>query len=923
MTRQVGVLGPLTIHVAGQEVRLPAAKQRCLLGLLALTAGEVVGRDEIIDVLWPRKTPRSCSELVTGYVSRLRRAGMMIDLVGTGYRLVADTDLRAFETLAAQDSLAEALACWRGPVLADLPDELRDHPRAIAAAQRRLEVVLEFADRAIQAGRHADAVARLRQLDEPLHEGLHAKLGLALAGSGEQAAALRLFTDIRRRLADELGIEPSAELRAAHHQVLRQDIPRPAARPAQLTADITGFTGRAEYLSQLDDLSTAPAVVIAGMPGVGKTALAVHWGHRVRDQFPDGQLQADLRGQNVLGRFLRMLGVPPRGVPADPDEAAALYRTLLSGKRMLILLDNATGASQIRPLLPGTPGSLVLITSRNRMDGLVARDGARHLILTTLPVAEAHELLANLGVPNDGIAELAELCAHLPLALRITAADLAAHPQRPLEEHIALLRNGNRLAALEVHGDEQSAVRAAFATSYQALDRQAAELFRLLAWIPGPDFGVDVASYLLGAPAERLLDTLATAHLVQPTTHGRYTYHDLLRLYGRELGPSPIDRFHDWCLGNLRSATDLLYAAEFPAVTGHPGTPVPFTGPHDALAWLDAERATLVATITEAPDVLAWQMAALLRGYFSIHPHVIDWEIIATRALRAAQATRDIRGEIVSLNSLAELRMRQCRPAEALTHAARALAMSRDIDWDVGETTALTQLAFGHAAVGDFDDASAHANALAGRNEVGRMLGMMVLGLVASWRGDLPTAIDCYSTTLRLSETFGEANCAVASLAALADIHRELGDIEQARRLLAEAERFSDVPLKRPVQSNLLCAHAQLHSELGEHDTALSYAHSAITVAATLGDPSFESGTLETLGSVCHRRGDHREAIRHYFRALDLAVRGGQKHTEARVHLGLAAALTSLNDDVQAASHVERATRIARAAGFENLPARR
>ncbi len=922
VTRQVGVLGPLTIHVAGQEVHVAATKQRCLLGLLALHAGQVVSRDEIIEVLWPGKVPHSCSELVTGYVSRLRRAGLEIELVGTGYRLVADTDLHAFDALADRDLLADALACWRGPVLADLPDQVRAHPLAVAAARRRLDVTLKFADTAIQSGRHADAVTQLRQLDEPLHEGLHARLGLALAGSGQQAAALQLFTDIRRRLVDELGVEPSHELQTAHQQVLRQDISRPATKPAQLTADVRGFTGRADYLSELDRLRTAPAVVIAGMPGVGKTALAVHWGHRAREHFPDGQLQADLRGQNVLGRFLRALGVPPEGVPADADEAAALYRTLLSGKRMLVLLDNATDVQQVRPFLPGTSGSLVLVTSRNRLDGLVVKDGARQVILNSLPVAESHELLGALGVPDEGIAELAQLCAHLPLALRITAADLAAHPHRPLAEHISLLRNGNRLAALEVHGDEESAVRAAFATSYQTLDDQAAALFRLLAWIPGPDFAAGVASYLLESPAERSLETLAAAHLIQPTSGGRYTFHDLLRLYGRELGPSPVDRFHDWCLGNLCSATEMLYAAEYPAHVAHPGTPVAFTEPHGALAWLDAERPTLVATISQAPDALAWQLAALMRGYFSIHPHVIDWEIIVTRALRAARAVNDVRGEIIGLHSLADLRMRQCRSREALTHAARALAMSRDTGWGVGETTALTQLAFGHAAVGDLDEAVRHANHLVEMHEVGRMLGLMAIGMVSGWRGDTRTATESYTVTLALAEKFGEPNCAVASLAALAYIHRESGDIDQAGALLAETSRFTDVPLKRPVQSLLLCEYAMLHSHLGEHETALEYAHSAITIAATLGDPSFESGTLETLGAVCHRRGDHREAIRHYFRALDLAVRGGQRHTEARINLGLAAALTSLKDHTQAAAHTAHAEEIAREAGFHGLYAR-
>ncbi|MFC7613407.1 BTAD domain-containing putative transcriptional regulator [Actinokineospora soli] len=397
----LGVLGPFTVAQGGRPVEVGAHKQRTLLGLLALRANQAVRREEIVDVLWGDRPPDTCLGLVHTYVSRLRRAlgaasrrnRAVIASVPGGYQLTArveQVDALVFEDLltraearahtdpgAAFDLYDRALAAWRGGVLADLGSRLRGHPDAAALTVRRRQAALAHADLALALGRPAQAVERLRPLahEEPLHEGLHARLISALAGTGEQAAALRVFADIRSRLGEELGVEPGADIRAAHLRVLRAPDPGPAGQrpPAQLPPDPPGFVGRAAALGRLDALLPAPdrqsgavVAVVSGAAGVGKTALAVHWAHRVRDRFPDGQLSVDLRGyasrtppstHEVLVRFLHALGVPPERVPVDSDEAIGLYRTMLAGKRVLVLLDNAAAAEQVRPLLPGSPAA--------------------------------------------------------------------------------------------------------------------------------------------------------------------------------------------------------------------------------------------------------------------------------------------------------------------------------------------------------------------------------------------------------------------------------------------------------------------------------------------------------------------------------------------------------------------------------------
>ncbi|MBW4704682.1 MULTISPECIES: BTAD domain-containing putative transcriptional regulator [unclassified Micromonospora] len=931
--------------------------------------------------------------------------------VGGGYRLRVDPaqlDLSRFAAaieraegsvagdLPSLDRLAGALALWRGPVLADAAPSLTQHPTAAALNRRRIATAVTYATLAVDLGLPDRAVRELHAVasHEPLHEQVHARLMLALAACGQQARALALHRNLRDRLAEQLGVEPGPELREAQLRILRQDLPRmvthpggpvtgtvPAPRltevaprrpevaqptppsrhrsPAQLPPDVAYFTGRSTQLAALDALlvgataARGPVVIstITGMAGVGKTALAVHWAHRVRRHFPDGQLYVNLRGYSTaspvreseaLAGFLHALGVPADQVPVDPGQAAALFRTMLDGRRMLVMLDNAASADQVRPLLPGAAGCLALVTSRDRLSGLVAVDGARRLDLDVLTVDEAGTLLTRIIPPDrvarsGEIAELATVCARLPLALRIAAANLIDQPQQSISAHTARLTAGNQLAGLRVEGDDQAAVRAAFDLSYAALPAPARRLFRLLGTAPGTDVTVTAAAALagIGEPtAAHELDRLAAAHLVQQVTPGRYAFHDLLRLYALERATaedpagqlrSAIRRLYGW----YRQRTDAAAATIYPHLVRlppdgaepHPGGS-PFPSSAGAMAWLEEEHTNLMRVIAHAAengaDPAAWRIPDALRGYYQFRPHS-DGLVAATSALHAAQQVGDHAGEAASRLGLASLHLRRGEYAVGLSHATAMIDAAHRAAWPEGLAAAYGTCGLLHLRAGRLAEGaeltrlavSIHER-LGGPERLSTSLGN--LGVIYRDMGRLREAAEVFRQSLALTRSTGMWMSAGISLSNLGEVQHALGQHGEALDHLREALDLSRRTGYRPTETESLRRLAALRVQTGDLGPATKLADEALALADLIGDTAQQAAARNVRGAIHQRNGDPAAAIEHR-RALELARAGGARGEEVEALIGLAEVFGD-TDPTEAVALARQARTVARAAGY-------
>lgn len=639
---QVRVLGPVGVGCPPTAAGSP--KQQILLAALALDLNRAVPVEILVERLWGGNPPPAARSSLYAYVTRIRRLlaatadsrpPIRLCRLGCGYALEADPETvdihrvrelarRARETGGGPEALTllrEALGCWRGEPLAGLSGDWVERVRE-GLDRERLDLLIARFDLELRSGRPEPVIGELSAAvaAHPLAEPLVGQLMVALYRSGRVSEALACFADARRRIREHLGVEPGRELRDLHQRMLRDDpdvgvdnpapprtlaVATTATAPAQLPPDVATFVGRRRELWTLDAMSTtgpAPVIVITGPAGVGKTALAVHWAHRAAARFDHGQLYVDMLGYHerapmapavALARCLRALGVTT--IPSDIDELTGAFRTLVRGRRLLLVLDNVRSAEQVRPLLPAGPGCCVVVTSRRRLDGLVARDGAQTLALKALDADDACALLGQLiGVrrvsAEPGAARrLVERCDRLPLVIRIAAAKLAASPERSLASAVAELADERmRLAALEVPDDV--GVRAALALTYRTLPDRTALLFRRIVEHPGPDLCVRAAAALVGghpATAARTLEDLDRLHLVHPTAPGRYALRGLVRLFAAERAAE--DR-----IAARRAARRRLIEYYLTAVTGGRGQPSP---DEEALAWVHAERDNLLAVV--------------------------------------------------------------------------------------------------------------------------------------------------------------------------------------------------------------------------------------------------------------------------------------------------------------------------------------
>jgi DNA-binding SARP family transcriptional activator/tetratricopeptide (TPR) repeat protein len=989
------LLGTLAVADEAGERVVAGVRQRALLACLLARANAPVSYDALIDAAWDGKQPAGSAAMVRSVVTRLRKAlgpGLAARIVAhpPGYLIrvgEGELDLLRFEALCqdaaaalrdgawarACDAAGQAVALWRGAPLLDVPSEVLRGQVVPRLEQLRLQLLEDRAEAELHLGRHEQLVVGLRELAaaHPLRERFQVQLMLALYRCGRHGEALAAYQDARRALVDELGIEPGAELRALHARILAGNdepvTPVPpadqapadatAAVPRQLPAAPRHFTGRQGELglltgllrpSQQADLPAGTVVIsaIGGMAGVGKTALAVHWAHRAAGRFPDGQLYVNLRGYDpgrpvppgdALAGLLRSLGVPGQDIPPEQDDRAARYRSLLAGRRMLIVLDNAGSAEQVRPLLPGTGACAVVVTSRDALAGLVARDGAGRLDLDVLPPQDAVALLrtligARVDAEPEAAAELADQCGRLPLALRVMAELAASRPAVPLAALAAELADLTaRLDLLAAGGDPRTGVPAVFSWSYRHLAAGDARTFRLLGLHPGPDVDPYAAAALTGASvpqARRALDVLARSHLVQPAPPSRYGMHDLLRGYARELTTTldaepgqqaALTRLFDYYLHTAAAAMDTLFPAERRqrARIPPPATPVPpLATSAAAREWLDGERAALVAATGHAA-ACGWpghatRLATTLSRYLRIGGHLAEARTVLGHALDAARSTGDLAAEATILGRIGEVDWRQGRPQQAADHHRQALALFRAAGDRAGEARALGNLGLPETQLGYYEQAACHEQeALAIFRDLGDRFGeartVGNLGLARRRQGRYAEAADCYQQSLDLSRELGDREGEAWALGRLGVVDLRLGRRQQAADYLEQALALFQEMGDTAGKSETLVRLGDVYCELGRYEHAARYLEQALAAFREIGDPVQEAAALNGLGDVLFQTGQAEKACANHAAALRLASEADSPLQQARAHSGLARARQADGDSLQARHHWQEA----------------
>ncbi|MFD0967890.1 AfsR/SARP family transcriptional regulator [Plantactinospora endophytica] len=957
---RIQLLGPVRAWRDGEPLDLGPAARRVVLGLLALAGGKPLLRADLMGGLWyDREPPTSAANVIQTHVKHLRRllepdrrprdGGTVLRLVGDGYALhlpaagldvtqfrqrteAATTAQRCGQLDVAAELLGEALALWHGPPLADVP-ALATHPKVVALGGERQAALGRYGEVMIAAGRAAEGLPILAEaaVAAPLDEAAHARLIRAYHAAGRRGQAFAAYHEVRRRLADDLGVAPGPALAAAHRALLHEEEPpsRPAApvtsparpavqavsarpagpagpagwsgpagpsgpgspsgpavparglpRPAQLPADLAEFTGRTAELARLDGLldragrpsgrAATVIAVVSGTAGVGKTTLAVHWAHQVAHRFPDGQLYVNLRGFDPAGaavdpaeavrQLLDALQVPAERIPAELDAQAALYRSEMFHRRMLVLLDNARDAAQLRPLLPGGPGCLVVATSRARLADLVAIEGAAPVPVDPLPAREARELLVRrIGGRRtveepQATAEILARCAGLPLALAIVAARIATSRNLSLADLAGQLRRGaDRLDALST-GDPTTDLRAVFSWSYRSLSRAGARLFRLLGLHPGPDFSAAAAASLAGRPVTEVRETLtelARANLLGQRPDGRYAPHDLLRAYAVELAErsdperrrrAATDRLLDHYLHSASAADALLRTESSPVPLDRPRAGVTPERPVDhqrAFEWFAAERVVLLAVLEDAGnsgrDVQTWQLGWAVGTYLDRASHWYDLVAAQRAAVAAARRMADPAAQASAHRFLARAYTRLARLDDADAQLRYALELYRTSGDQAGQ---------GHT----------HLN----------------LSLMWERRGRLADALDHARQALGLFETAGNRHGQARALNAVGWYHTLLEDHSSALTYCEQALVYLQELDDRMGQASTWESLGRAHHHLGDRSRSVGCYQHALRLFRAVGDRHLEGITLSHVGDTHHAFGDSRAAQDVWREALEL-----------------------------------------------------
>lgn len=960
---ELRLLGDVGAWYGGRPIGL-SAQQRTVLAVLAFHADHVVSRPDLIRLAWGSAAdgpPPTIDRLVTDYVSRLRTAfrqagvGAQARLLARppGYLLEVDTaavDWHRFRALVGQaraarlagaeddgaDLLRRALKVWHGPALADLGSRSLD-PLRTRMADLRLAAAEDLAASALARGDGAEVVDLLADLaaGHPGRERLAAMLVRALHATGRRDDAMAAYQRTRAHLTGHLGVDPTAVLEEAYRGVLHDRPSGPAppvdpVRPAQLPADTTAFTGRHAELAELLRVvpgsgTERPGVVaicaVDGMGGIGKTTLAVHAAHRLADRYPDGCLFLDLHGYThavapvgpgqALPRLLRALGVPGEQIPAEPEDQAALYRSRLAGRRVLIVLDNARSAEQVRPLLPAAPGCLVLVTSRRRLTTL---DEARTLSLDLLPLADAVALFTRIAGPRStterpAVERVVALCGRLPLAVRVAAARLRARPAWTAA-HLAdrLTDQHTRLGELD---DGDRGVALAFTLSYQDLTGEQQRTFRLLGLHPGTDTDSYAAAALTGLPlarAGRVLEHLLDAHLLSQAVPGRYGFHDLMRAYAAHLAAAhdsddtrrtALNGLYDHYLTTAAAAMDTLFPAgmfQRPRMppAGSPSPPV--SGTPTARAWLDAERPNLVAACLHAADHgrpgHARRLSATLALYLDFGGHFADALTVHAHVRRTAARCGDRPAEAYALINLGTSLEGLSRHAEAATYLHQGLHLCRAIGHRTGEARALNNLGYVYCRWGHYEQAVGHTRqGLAIFRETGNRLAQAdaldTLGIVHLRQLRYEEATDHCREALRLYREVGDPLGEAMQIERLGAIHGRQGHHDEAVDHLRQALSLDREIGNRLGEADVLNELGLVHRQQNRFAAAADHHRRAVDLYRRIGNRAGESAALNGLGETLRAAGRPDQARAQHSAALALAVECGDRDEQARARTGL------------------------------------
>lgn len=992
------LLGAVGIWKAGRRLGPMTPQQRTVLAMLVLDAGLVVSLERLVTALWDTAPPPRARNAIQVCASRIRR---VLALAGSspadaelltsqhGYRLAVDlstVDLYRFRDAvraAGQSQPAQAhtllrtgLALWRGAPLADVAGSwLADNVipglegERLAALEHRVALDLLL-------GRHHDVVAELSTMSTefPLRERLAGLHLVALHRCGRRVDALATFRQLRKRFVDELGIEPSAELHGLHQAILDGREPSfdlavtggpltvAAPRP-QSTALPLPLVGRERELSQLDALHEAPErlVLITGNGGVGKTSLAVQWARGNNSRFPDGHHFVDMRGfhpgprmtpDEALPLLLISLGVAAEKIPIGIDAQIALYQSRLAGRKALIILDNVARADQVRPLLTTGPGCLTLVTSRDRLSGLVAVDGARRLAIDTLPPAAAVDVLAQvagverIGADGAAAARLAELCGHLPLALRIAGARLADRPDLGVRRYVDQLAAHDPLAQLRVDGDETASVRSTFDLSYQALASATQRLFRLLGLVPAPGgLAITAAAALAGLTVEAvepLVDQLARFHLVKVTENTRVACHDLLLQYAASLTAeqdppaerdAAVDRLLHFYLHNTDSAAALLHGRSSLKLSHDPrpeGVPIAeFAGEAHARQWLHDEWANIVAGLDFAAATgrhrMAWHLVDAVRDFMQLQAPP-QYQSIALTGLHAARQAGDLHGEAAMRHSLGALRWRVAEFHAMIDECQAAADLAARARWPQGQSAALCNSGIALAQLGQTQQAiHRFTQSLAIDRRIGDRAGeaALLINLAAAHEqlGNLPAAARYGEAALRPLRETGQRQGEAIAMNYLATVRREQGHLDEALDIVTASLAICRSVGARHDEAAGLTTLGVVHRDAERHDAALEALTAACEITQRLPDRRLATFALVGLASVQIRRGHLADAEDRLDAATTLARH--IEHDRAIVEALLATSELHLakQQPGRAHDHATRALDLAQQSGYTLLAA--